>query len=229
MNVLDLARQAGPLLWVLLALSLYVIYLVVARLLVLLRLGQDATPLIERSRALVTESGPEMALREVDLSGLDIPAAQVLRAGLRRADRGAEGARAAMQSALIEQEGRVFTGLSTLGTAAQVAPLLGLLGTVMGMVKSFLVFSQTTTPTPNQLASGISEALINTAAGLLVAIVAYVARNALRSRAETVMSQAEQVSEEVPTWLMPPLPRTAAPAAPTPAQPVRPTVPTARL
>ncbi|WP_295821226.1 MotA/TolQ/ExbB proton channel family protein, partial [uncultured Deinococcus sp.] len=85
--------------------------------------------------------------------------------------------------------------------AAQVAPLLGLLGTVIGMVRSFLVFSQTTAPTPEQLATGISEALINTAGGLIVAIVAYVARGALRARADRIATQAERVREELPGWL----------------------------
>ena len=222
MNVLDLARAAGPLLWVLLALSLYVVYLTVARLLALMRMGQDASALIERARALTAESGPQAALREVDLSGLDIPAAQVLRAGLNRADRGPEAAQAAMNAALIQEDGRMFAGLSALGTAAQIAPLLGLLGTVVGMVRSFLVFSGTNNPTPTELAQGISEALINTAAGLIVAIVAYVARNALRNKANAVAAQAERVREELPSWLLRPVAEPAAPVRPAPAAPERP-------
>lgn len=222
MNVLDLARAAGPLLWVLLALSLYVVYLAVARLLALMRMGQDASALVERARALTAESGPQVALREVDLSGLDIPAAQVLRAGLGRADRGPEAAQAAMNAALIQEDGRMYAGLSALGTAAQIAPLLGLLGTVVGMVRSFLVFSGTTNPTPTELAQGISEALINTAAGLVVAIVAYVARNALRNKANAVAAQAERVREELPSWLLRSAPVPAAPVRPAPAAPERP-------
>ncbi|MDO4246525.1 MAG: MotA/TolQ/ExbB proton channel family protein [Deinococcus sp.] len=202
MNVLDLARSAGPLLWVILALSLYVVYLAVVRLLALLRMGQDATILVERARALTAESGPTAALREVDLSGLDTPVAQVLRAGLVQAERGTpEAAPAAMNAVMIREDEKIYAGLSGLGTAAQIAPLLGLLGTVIGMVRSFLVFSQTTNPTPTQLATGISEALINTAAGLIVAIVAYVARNALRNKANAVAAQADRVREELPGWL----------------------------
>ena len=56
MNLLDLARAAGPLLWVLLALSIYVVYLTVMRVLALNRLGQDAGTLIERARAVTAES-----------------------------------------------------------------------------------------------------------------------------------------------------------------------------
>lgn len=210
MNFLDLARNAGPLLWVLLALSLYVVYLAVMRVLALTRLGQDSEALIERSRAVTAESGALAALREVDASGNASPAASLLRAGLSRAERGPDAAQAAMNAALLREDSRVYAGLSSLGTSAQIAPLLGLLGTVIGMVRSFIVFSQTSAPTPAQLATGISEALVNTAAGLIIAIVAYVLRNALRARADRIMVQAERVREELPTWL-------GRPAVPAPA------------
>ncbi|MFC4426902.1 MotA/TolQ/ExbB proton channel family protein [Deinococcus navajonensis] len=207
MNPVDLLRAAGPLLWVLLALSVYVVYLAAVRAQVMRRLGQDASALIERARAVTAESGPAAALAEVDRAAHPSSAAQVLRAGLHRADRGVEAATSAMQSALLGEDARLYAGLGALGTAAQVAPLLGLLGTVIGMVRSFLVFSRTTAPTPEQLAQGISEALVNTAAGLVVAIIAYVARNALRARADRIATQAEQVREDLPGWLSPRLPQ----------------------
>lgn len=203
MNLVALLQAAGPLLWVLAALSVYVVYTAAVRAQVLARLGRDASALIERARAVTAESGPAAALAEVDRAADPGPAAGVLRAGLARADRGTDAAQAAMNAAVLEADARLYAGLSALGTAAQVAPLLGLLGTVIGMVRSFLVFSQTTSPTPAQLATGISEALINTAAGLVVAIIAYVARNALRAKADRVAAQAERVREELPAWLAP--------------------------
>ncbi len=212
MNVLSLIQAAGPLLWVLLALSLYTVYLIVLRLLELSRLGQDSSVLIERTRATTAESGAAAALAEIDYTGLQTPTANVMRAGLSRADRGIEAAQAAMNGAMLQEDVRLYAGISALGTVAQIAPLLGLLGTVIGMVRSFIVFSQTASPTPAQLATGISEALVNTAGGLVVAIVAYVARNALRARADRIASGAERVREEMPAWLSPlttPAPRAA--------------------
>jgi biopolymer transport protein ExbB len=61
-------------------------------------------------------------------------------------------------------------GLSWLGLIATIAPLLGLTGTVTGMIKAFMVIANTTSVNPSMLAGGIWEALITTAAGLLVAI-----------------------------------------------------------
>ena len=198
--------SAGPLLWVLLALSLYVVYVAAMRLQVLSRLGRDAATLIERARATTAEEGPAAALAELDYaarsgSGAALPAVSVLRAGLSRAERGPEAAQGAMNAAILQQDARLYAGLQALGTSAQVGPLLGLLGTVVGMVRSFLVFSQTSSPTTAQLATGISEALVNTGAGLIVAIIAYVARGALRSRADTVAIGMERVREELPGWL----------------------------
>jgi len=201
LTLTDLLRSAGPLLWVLLALSLYVVYLAALRTQVLGRLGASADVMIERARATTAESGPAAALAELDRHPSFLPAASVLRAGLGRAPWGREAAQGAMNAAVLDGDQRLYAGLSALGTAAQIGPLLGLLGTVIGMVRAFLVFSQTTSPTTAQLATGISEALVNTGAGLVVAIIAYVARNSLRARADRIALSMERVREELPGWL----------------------------
>ena len=201
LNLLTLLGAAGPLLWVLLALSLYVVYVAVVRLQVLSRLGENPDALIERARATTAESGPAAALADLDYAGKAVPAANVMRAGLGRTDRGSEATIGAMNAAILREDTRLYAGIQALGTSAQVGPLLGLLGTVIGMVRSFLVFSQTVSPTTEQLATGISEALVNTGAGLVVAIMAYVARGALRSRADRIASSMERVREELPGWL----------------------------
>ncbi|WP_424952387.1 MotA/TolQ/ExbB proton channel family protein [Deinococcus sp.] len=201
MNLLRLLTSAGPLLWVLLALSLYVVYLAALRFQVLGRLSGNPDATIQRARATAAEEGAAAALAELDRAGVSTPAAAVLRAGLSRADRGSEAAVGAMNAAVLSEDARLYAGLGALGTAAQVGPLLGLLGTVIGMVRSFLVFSTTTSPTTAQLATGISEALVNTGAGLILAIVAYVARGALRARADRIAVGMEWVREELPGWL----------------------------
>ena len=204
LNLFQLLTSAGPLLWVLLLLSLYVVYLTVLRAQVLSRLGASPDATIERARATTAEAGAAAALAELDRSAALTPAASVLRAGLARADRGSEAAVGAMNAAVLAEDARLYAGIQALGTAAQIGPLLGLLGTVIGMVRSFLVFSQTSSPTTAQLATGISEALVNTGAGLIVAIVAYVARGALKARADRVAVGMERVREELPGWLLRP-------------------------
>jgi biopolymer transport protein ExbB len=82
--------------------------------------------------------------------------------------------------------------LNTLGTIAGVAPLLGLLGTVMGIIKAFNAIYAGGLGDPRLLSGGISEALVTTAAGLCVAIPSYVAYRYLRGRVDSIVVQIEK-------------------------------------
>ena len=81
--------------------------------------------------------------------------------------------------------------LPGLNTIATVAPLLGLLGTIIGMIESFAAISQQGVGDPQAVASGINEALLTTAAGLTVAIPSLLGYNLLRRRVEVHMKQLE--------------------------------------
>ena len=82
--------------------------------------------------------------------------------------------------------------LNTLGTVASIAPLLGLLGTVTGIIRAFNVINEGAMGDPRMLSGGISEALITTAAGLLVAIPALVAYRYLRGRVDGLVVEMEK-------------------------------------
>jgi len=84
--------------------------------------------------------------------------------------------------------------LGTLGTIAAISPLLGLLGTVSGMIRSFTAITTDGVPNPAVLAGGISEALVATAAGLTVAIPALIAYRYLRGRVEGLVVRIEKES-----------------------------------
>jgi biopolymer transport protein ExbB len=82
--------------------------------------------------------------------------------------------------------------INTLGTIAAISPLLGLLGTVVGMIKVFAAITTHGVGNPTVLAGGISEALITTAAGLTVAIPALIGYRYLRSRIDSLVVQMEK-------------------------------------
>ena len=84
--------------------------------------------------------------------------------------------------------------INVIGTIAGVAPLLGLLGTVSGMIKSFNIISMQGVADPASLAGGISEALITTAAGLVVAIPTFVIYRYLSNKADSLILEMEENS-----------------------------------
>ena len=122
------------------------------------------------------------------------PLGRVLAAGLTNRHRD----RAVMIGA-IEDAGRHVTHdlerfLNMLGTIAAISPLLGLLGTVTGMIRTFKAITVAGVGNPTAMAGGIAEALITTAAGLLVAIPALVAYRYLRGRVDALVIQMEKES-----------------------------------
>jgi biopolymer transport protein ExbB len=84
--------------------------------------------------------------------------------------------------------------LSTLGTIAAISPLLGLLGTVFGMIRSFTAITTEGVANPAVLAGGISEALVATAAGLMVAVPSLIAYRYLRGRVDGLVVKIEKES-----------------------------------
>ncbi|MFO8014398.1 MAG: MotA/TolQ/ExbB proton channel family protein [Phycisphaerae bacterium] len=99
-----------------------------------------------------------------------IPAGRVLAAGVEAVGKSEDQREAAMESALLAEVPHLERSLSLLGALAGVAPLLGLLGTVSGMIATFDTISSVGTGNPRLLSGGISEALITTQLGLMVAI-----------------------------------------------------------
>ncbi len=92
-----------------------------------------------------------------------------------------------------KQVRRIEKGLSWLGLIATIAPLLGLTGTVTGMIRAFTVISQSPSVNPSMLAGGIWEALITTAAGLLVAIPIHIGHHYLEKQADEIAFGMEEM------------------------------------
>lgn len=112
---------------------------------------------------------------------------QVLAAGISNARRGRDVMKEAMEEAAGQATHELERYLTALGTIASIAPLLGLLGTVVGMVRVFTELMREGAGNANALAGGISEALITTAAGLVVAIPAIIFHRFLLRRVDELV------------------------------------------
>jgi biopolymer transport protein ExbB len=124
---------------------------------------------------------------------------RVLAAGMAKISQGYESAVASMQDIGEEENMRVEHRLSYLALIGSVAPMIGLLGTVSGMIESFRVIANTTTgaPDPQSLAEGVATALFTTLVGLLLAIPAIAAYNILRNKVARNVFEIGVVSDEL--------------------------------
>ena len=192
---MDLLRSGGPVLIAILLISLYALYLFFERLFKLSKERMDVDRLMVRVNAAVRERNLEMALIACENHGG--PIARVLKAALTRLPYGRAAVEAAFQEATLGEEQRLTKGLRSLGTIAQIAPLLGLLGTVTGMIIAFSEISQQGTGNPAALADGIGQALVTTAAGLIVAIPSLIGYNYLSNRVDNILLEIERRREEL--------------------------------
>jgi biopolymer transport protein ExbB len=121
---------------------------------------------------------------------------QVLSAGLGKLSAGYDQAIEAMQEVGEEENMKLEHRLSYMALIGTISPMVGLLGTVYGMIKSFSVIARSpTTPKPSELAQGISTALFTTLVGLSIAIPAIAVYNILRNRVARLVLEVGIVSE----------------------------------
>ncbi|VCU71312.1 Biopolymer transport protein ExbB [Pigmentiphaga humi] len=174
-----IVREAGWPIWLLIATSFVALTLIVERLLALRprriappRLLEDVLALVQKRR--IT---PEV----VDKLEAHSPLGRVLAAGLRNRHR----SHAALKDALEQAGASVAHGLGryvgAIGTIAAIAPLMGLFGTVIGMIEIFGAYAPAGSD-PAQLAHGISIALYNTGLGIFIAIPAMIFYRYFRAR-----------------------------------------------
>lgn len=126
------------------------------------------------------------------------PLANIIMSGLKNSDMPKES----MQSASNKELPRLERFISALSTISTVAPLLGLLGTILGMIQSFAVMSVVGSGNPNALASGIANALLTTAAGLIIAIPTVVFYNYFVNTLNERILFIENLSNEVSDYII---------------------------
>lgn len=123
------------------------------------------------------------------------PAARTIVAGLGNLDKGAAAVEEVLIGKRISEKFRMENRLMILGTLGNNAPFIGLFGTVLGIIKAFHDLSMSQNPNPSVVMSGVSEALVATAVGLIVAIPAVMAYNYFQRRVKESVTQMEAASK----------------------------------
>ena len=181
-------------LFLLLGLSVVSVAVMVERA-IFLRARGDADAFARELEALL--KGGDLTGARKALVGRTAPAAMVAAAGLSHYDRGSESVGAAMASAKARLRIDMEKNLGVLGTLGNNAPFIGLFGTVLGIIKAFADLSRNSAGGAGAVMAGISEALVATAVGLMVAIPAVIAFNYFQAKVRKTISGVDSVAHMV--------------------------------
>lgn len=193
--------QGGPVMWLLVLLGLVALVIFVERALFLHRGQIRSTEFLNGIKNLLQKGRLMEALTLCEET--PGPVAAIVKAGLRHASDDEQGMRFAVQEAALTEIPILERRIATLAAIAQVAPLLGLLGTLLGMIKTFWLFQQSGNyATPSVLSGGMSEALLTAAAGLVVAVPVHLARHFLSGRVRALVNDMEWVGNELMRYLL---------------------------
>lgn len=199
--MVELVRQGGVIIVLIMFLSVVAVAIVIERLLFFRRNRGDEETIMRRLDTVLAKGNFDEALAICET--MPSPITNLMKVGIEHRAYSREVIKTAISDAANMEIPQMERFLSSLGTIAHVTPLLGLLGTVTGNIRAFGVLSQTGIGTgdPAVLAGGISEALLTTAAGIIVSIPAIAFYNYLVSRVNHSIIRLENRVNELVLYL----------------------------
>lgn len=197
----SLFAKGGPMLWVLAVLSLVGVVLFIERVLFLHRGQIRAKSFVDGIKNILAKRRLVEALTVCEET--PGPVAAVVKAALLQADASADAMRFHVQEAAIVELPALERRLGAIAAIAQVAPLVGLLGTVLGMVTTFVAFEQGGNyAMAGALSGGMWQALLPAAGSLMLAIPAHLAYHFLSSRVRAIVRDVEWSGNEIMKYLL---------------------------
>jgi len=195
----DFVVKGGPLMWLIMLCSTIAFGVFIEKVWHLQRIKINTDKFMEEIFNLIKHNRIVEAIEKC--GNTPGPIARTMKMGILRHDRTRNEIRQTMEDSGIHEIPKLEKNLAILATIAHITPLLGLLGTVTGMVEAFQVIQQQAVSmmpiSPGDLAGGIWKALITTVAGLSVAIPTYVAYNYLVSRVNSFVLDMEKSATEL--------------------------------
>lgn len=195
LSIIDLAMQGGFMMIPILICWILAIYLFIERVLTINKANLEPGLFMGKVKELVLRGDINAA--KVLCSQNSTPVARMIEKGIARIGSPLKTIEASIENVGKIEVFKLEKNLTTLATIAGAAPMMGFLGTVIGMIEAFIAISQEEgSVSPKLLSSGIYTAMITTVAGLVVGIMAYLAYNYLVSRVQKVIHKMEYTSIE---------------------------------
>lgn len=195
LSFIDLAIKGGWIMIPILLLSVIAVFIFVDRYLAIKKAGKIDASLLERVKVYITGGKIDAALALC--KSTDNPASRMLEKGISRIGRPLTDVNAAIETVGNLEISKLEKGLPVLASVAGGAPMLGFLGTVMGMIQAFYDMANAGNNIDvTLLSAGIYQAMVTTVAGLIVGIIAYFAYNILVTNVEKVVFKMEVATSE---------------------------------
>ena len=187
--------DGGAIGYIIVALSLVMLALVFEHLLTIRRQTLMPNGLAEDIQKLISQGQVKLAEERCVASGSFL--GYLLAAGIKEIELGYSAVEKAMEDAASQQAARLMRKIEYLSMISTVAPMLGLMGTVWGMILAFMEFERKANPQVSELAPGIYKALVTTLFGLIVAIPAIAAFGFFRNRIDELVAQTALTAEQI--------------------------------
>ena len=185
-------RQGGPVVWPILLIALLALGIIIYKVVFLNRMHGNTDRIMgEVNQRAAAGDWPACAAIVENHKGKKWPVVRVIRAGLEARSESRETLESVLQEAILHELPHVQKGIAMLAVLGAVAPLLGLLGTVTGMIDTFRVITLFGTSDPKLMSGGISEALVTTEMGLAVAIPIMLLHTYLSRRSDHLIGEME--------------------------------------
>lgn len=194
LNIIETLRSSFTMIVLILS-SVIVLSFVFERWLYFRKASIDSEKFFDKIRNAIKNEGIEQA---VSICNSSIsPLAAVVKSGLIESKDNPRAAAEMMDAVAMEQRTKLEKNLNVLGTLGNIAPLIGLFGTVVGIIQAFRALAMAGSAGPSVISAGIAEALVTTASGLVVAIPAVIFYNYFLRKVGTVMTEIESVSKKL--------------------------------
>ena len=195
LDLREMLRAGGAVGYLIILLSLVMVALIIDHVLNIRRSTVMPPGLAEEVHRLLGEKNVDEAKKKcAEHPGF---LSRLLSSGLEETGVSYNAVEKAMEDAAVEQSARLFRRIEYLSVIGTIAPMLGLMGTVWGMIQAFLEFEQKANPQVSELAPGIYRALITTLLGLGVAVPSLSAFAIFRNRIDELAAEATLLAEHV--------------------------------
>ncbi len=201
-TVLTFIKNGGVMMYPLILCSIVLIAIAIERAISLRKAAVDGDALLDAVKA-VYNGGPEPdpAKAIAICQSMGGPVGRMFARGLKNTGRSPDAIEMAMEQEAANEQPALEANLPIIKTIVNISPLLGLLGTIAGMISAFRAASQTGLSNPTQILGGISEALISTATGISLAVIGFIFYNYFANLSKKIVDDMEYYGSELVNYL----------------------------